>query len=146
MIARAALFRLLLLFASNCCTSATLAASDLDFGGISLTPLSRVVPGGMLILQATVGNPGDSLAEGTIVVSLEALPKLQSPRRVVLEPGQQEKLELFVQMPETIQGLESIQVTATMMVRNGERDVILERNGTPARHTLTLEVAAGRTQ
>ncbi len=122
-----------------------MAGGDLTFSGIALTPQSRAVPGGLLMLQASVGNVGDALAEGTVVVTIDELPKLQSARRVVVVPGQQEQLDVFVQLPEAIQELKSIHLTATMIVRFGGREVILERKGAPVRHTMTMEVTAGRT-
>ena len=142
---RALLFGLLLQLASSFSQPAALASSDLNFDGVFLTPLSRVVPGGVLVLQARVENSGQSLAEGTIVVSVDEFPKTQSARRVVVEPGQQSQLNLFVPIPENLQGIKSIHLTATMMINNGQRQVILERDGKPARHTLTVAVGSGRT-
>lgn len=144
MTVRTILFGLLFHFVFLFSHTVGLALGDLRFDGISLKPLSRVAPGGVLVLQARVTNLGDSLAEGTIVVSVEDFPKLQSARRVVLEPGQHTQLDLFVSMPENFQGLKSIHITATMMIRSGERQVILERNGKPVQHALTLDVGSGR--
>lgn len=143
--ARATLFGLFLQLVSFFSHPAALASDDLSFDGVFLTPLSRVVPGGVLVLQARVGNSGQSLAEGTIVVSVDEFPKTPSARRVVLHPGQQTQLNLFVPIPENLQGIKSLHITATMMVQNGGRQVILERDGSPARHTLAIEVGSGRT-
>ncbi len=132
------------MFVIGCCVSKAFAAGELSFEGISRTPLSRVVPGGVLNLEANINNPGDSVGEGTIVVSIEELPKLQSARRVVLKPGQQERLDLLVQIPESIQDFKLLHITATMLVRYGEREVILERNGSPVRHEMTLKVGEGQ--
>ena len=139
------LFGLLAVLVIGCCSSRALAAGELYFGGVSLTPTSRVVPGGVLTLEASVNNPSNEVAEGTIVLSIEEFPKLQSARRVVLNPGQQEQLELFFPMPASIQDFKSLHITATMLVRYGEREVILERNGAPVRHQMTLKVGEGRT-
>lgn len=86
MIVRAVLFSFVLLLVPSWATSRAFAASVLSFDGILSTPLSRVVPGGVLLLQANVGNSGDALAEGMSVVSIEELPILQSARGVVVEP------------------------------------------------------------
>lgn len=141
---RTILFGLLFHFAFLFSHTVGLASGELSFDGISLKPLSRVAPGGVLVLQARVANLGDALAEGTIVVSVEEFPKTQSARRVVLEPGQHTQLDLFVSMPENFQGLKSIHITATLMIRSGERQVILERNGTPVQHALAIDVGSGR--
>lgn len=121
------------------------AAGELTFGAIALTPQSRVVPGGVLVLRASVGNAGDELAEGRIVVSIDELPKLQSARRVVLEAGQSESLDLFILIPETAREFKSIHLTATMVARYGQREVILERKGRPLSHSMKLQVSPGRT-
>jgi hypothetical protein len=120
------------------------AVGELTFEGISLTPLSRVIPGEVLILQASVSNSGDSSSEATIVVSLDELPKLQSSRRVYLAAGRREQVDVLVPIPETAQDLKTLHITATMVERQGEREVILQRNGTLARHSLTVEVGLER--
>jgi hypothetical protein len=120
--ARAAIFGLLFHIAFGYGASAMFAAGELSFDGIALTPLSRVVPSGVLVLEASVGNSGDSSAEGTIVVSIDEFPNFQSARRIVLEPGQDERLALFVQLPEIFQDPKLVHITATMFVRYGQGD------------------------
>lgn len=125
-------------------TSAIVSANELSFEGIALTPLSRVAPGGTLVLEARVSNTGSGPAEGTVLITLDDFPKLQSARRIVLERGREQQLDLFVQIPEAARNRKSLGLTATLVKLDGTREVIVERNGSPVRHTLTLSVDSGQ--
>lgn len=125
--------------------SVTKATEDLLFDGISLTPLSRVVPGGTLLLQCSVSNNGESVAEATILVGIKEFPKQQSARRVVAKGNQQDQFDLMIHLPEMAKDHKTLHLTATMVVHEGDREVLLERNGAPLRHSMTIEVGSGRT-
>ncbi len=119
------------------------AAEGLVFSGLGLTPQNPRGPWQYgLTLMARVGNTGTEPLAGTIVAHVEQLPYLQFARRVRLEPGEQRSLELFILLPEVIENIELSQhlnIVATLYVRDGDRDVILQiQDGQPATQTLAL--------
>lgn len=112
----------------------------LDFVGISKTPQSRVTPGGVLVLKTVAINRSATPAEGTIVASVEGAPDMQSARKIQLGPEQQLPFELYVQLPQVIdQGM--LEITATMYVEYGGREVLHARNGVPVSDSIRLSVA-----
>ena len=137
------------LILASCLACPAHAAEGLYFSGLGRTPQSRAVPGNTVTLMARVGNSGMEPLAGTLVANVEQLPDLQFARSVRLEPGEQRSLELFIQLPEVIDNVELVQhlnVVATMYVREGDRDVILQRDGQPVTQSLTLAVLPqGRT-
>jgi hypothetical protein len=140
------LWRFYLAWMFACCwPSASLSAADgLTFSGIRLTTQSRVVPGGILVLVAGVANQGSEFAEGTILITIDEIPHLQSARNVALLPGQREQLDLLVQVPRPAAEHATLHLTAKMMIPYGDSQVILTRDGTPAISTLTIAVSSGR--
>lgn len=137
------LLRVAGLIGLSCVTASAQGAEGLVFSGLGLTPQTRAVPGNTLVLMARVGNAGSEPATGTIVASVEQLPYLQTARVVRLEPGDQRSVELFIQLPasmENVELYEHLNVVATMYVRDGEREVILQRDGQPVTQTLSLSV------
>lgn len=137
------LLPLLSLIALTCLASASYAADGLVFSSLGLTPQSRAVPGNTVVLEALVANSGTDSATGTIIATIPGLPYLQSARRVHLEAGQKRALELYIQLPDKVADLELFQrldVSATLYVRDGEREVIQMRDGQPATRTLSMTV------
>lgn len=119
------------------------ATDGLLFSSLGLTPQSRAVPGNTLVLLAQVANTGTDSVRGTIVATIAQVPQLQSARSVHLQAGQRQALELFIALPDELAqaGLfEQIDVSATMYVRDGQREVILLHDGQPATRTLSLKV------
>ncbi len=121
-----------------------IAAEGLNLSGLALTPNSRVVPGQVMILMARMENYAGERAAGTVVVSIEELPSLQSARYVMVEPGQSEQFELFIPLPQELAQFERLNLVATVYVRDGDREVILQRDGAPVVNTLRLPVTQGR--
>ncbi|MEZ6078538.1 MAG: hypothetical protein R3C56_23565 [Pirellulaceae bacterium] len=131
------------LIAASCLACPIHAAEGLVFSGLGLTPQTRAVPGNTVTLMARVGNSGTEPLTGTVVAKVEQLPYLQSARSVRLEPGEERSFKLFIHLPRQIDKGELYQhldVVATMFVRDGEREVILQRDGKPATQTLSLPV------
>lgn len=127
----------------TCLTSASYAADGLVFSSLGLTPQSRAVPGNTVVLEAQVANSGTDSVTGTIVATVPGLPYLQSARTVHLEAGQKRALELYIQLPDPIADLklfDRLDVSATLYVRDGDREVIHLRNGQPATRTLSMTV------
>ncbi len=120
------------------------AAGQLNLAGVGLTPSSRVVPGQVMFLTANMENGGDERAEGKVVVTVEELPSLQSVRHVVVEPGESVTFELVIPLPLEFAQFKHLNMVATVYVREGDREVILERNGAPVFSTLRLPIAQGR--
>ena len=129
-----------LLFLAEPCT----AAGQLSLAGIGLTPTSRVVPGQVMFLMAKMENGGDERAEGKVVVTVEELPSLQSVRHVVVEPGESVPFELVIPLPLEFAQHKHLNLVATVYVRDGAREVILERNGAPVFSSLRLPITEGR--
>lgn len=137
------LLPLLSLIAVTYLASASYAADGLVFSSLGLTPQSRAVPGNTVVLEALIANSSTDSATGTIVATIPGLPYLQCARTVHLEAGQQRALELYIQLPDEIADLELFQrldVSATLYVRDGEREVIQLRDGQPATRTLSMTV------
>ncbi|MCC7336842.1 MAG: hypothetical protein IT422_17265, partial [Pirellulaceae bacterium] len=131
------------LIAASCIACPIHAAEGLVFSGLGLTPQTRAVPGNTVTLMARVGNSGTEPLTGTVVAKVEQLPYLQSARSVRLEPGEERSFKLFIQLPQQIDkgGLhQQLDVVATLVVRDGAREVILQRDGKPATQTLSLPV------
>lgn len=131
------------LSAVSCLAGPVHAAEGLVFSSLGLTPQSRAVPGNTVTLMARVSNSGAEPLTGTIVAKVEQLPYLQTARSVRLEPGEERSLELFIQLPNVIENVELYQhlnVAATMVVRDGDREVILQHDGQPVTQTLSLSV------
>lgn len=131
------------LIAASCLACPIHAAEGLVFSGLGLTPQTRAVPGNTVTLMARVGNSGTEPLTGTVVAKVEQLPYLQSARSVWLEPGEERSFKLFIHLPRQIDKVELYQhldVVATLVVRDGEREVILQRDGKPATQTLSLPV------
>lgn len=112
----------------------------LGFRSIARAQQSRVRPGGVLIMKATATNTGAEPATGTLVLTIDGVASQRSARRVTVGAESYETVDIYAQLPKSIAGKKSIDVTVTMYVDEGGRQVVLDRGGQPAEHTLTLSV------
>lgn len=126
------------------CQKSIFAEEGLDLRGVALTPNSRLVAGQTLVLVAKLENPGKQRAEGRVIVTAAELPNLRCVRNVVVEAGKSEQFELTIPVPHDPSQIEQLSLTATVYVREGSREVILERNGAPVVSTLQLFRNEGR--
>ncbi len=133
-------FALVYLPSFSLCSSFLAAAEGLTFSGLGATSQSHAVPGGVLILSARVANKGTEPTEGLVVANVQEFPNLQTARTVRLLPGEQQSLELYIQLPAEAEQFERINVVATVFIHDGNRQVILQQNGRPASYTLALKV------
>ncbi len=122
------------------CSSSLAAADGLILSGLGLTPQSRPVPGGTVVLTARVANLGTEPAAGQVVVTLQEFPTQQTARAIDLQPGEHKSLELFIHLPAEATEGSKINVVATMLIRVGERDVIVQQDGRPATYSLSMSV------
>ncbi|MCA9127613.1 MAG: hypothetical protein KDB22_11030 [Planctomycetales bacterium] len=104
------------------------------------TPNSRVQPGGVLTLSAKLANLGDTAAQGNVIAVISGMPSLQSARSVEVPPKTQRAYDLYLPLPEQIQGMESIEVVLTIEVQSGDRTVTLDVDGVPSSYSMTFSV------
>ena len=103
-------------------------------------PQSKVVPGGVLVLQATARNTADEWSEGVLVVTVDGRVHRQSARRIALAPGDTEQVDIYTSLPQSIAGKSTIEVKVTLFVDYGDGEVVQDSDGRPAEYTMTFSV------
>lgn len=114
--------------------------NGLRLRSVSRGTQTRLMPGGTVVLQASVINLGDSIAEGKIVAVVSGETAETSARLVKLAPGTSDNVDVYVKLPQSLAGKESAEIEFTMYVKEGNREVILQQNGQPAKYVITLSV------
>lgn len=117
-----------------------LADDGMIFGGLTKSSKSRIVAGGVFALQVIVANQGDTDAEALLEATVVSFPGLQSCRKVALGPGEQQQLDLFVQLPKEVGRQEYIEVDVNLKANYQGQEVLLKRNGRPLTDRLRLPV------
>jgi hypothetical protein len=124
---------------SKICFSQEVAAG-LRFVSLTKATHGQVLPGGTLVLVANLHNSSDEPLQGTIVAAVEGRPDTQSARTITFLPHQDERLEVYVQVPTTVNGQDYAVFELTLYTSESGKEMMVDVDGVPMRHSLRLPV------
>ncbi len=116
------------------------AQDTLKFVAVARTAQARVQPGGVLVLAAKISNSSDEPADGIIVASVAGSTDQQSARRVTVRPKSEAQYDIYVNLPASLAGKESVEIVLTMQIEDNGRQVTLARDGVPVSYSMTMSV------
>ena len=124
---------------SLCLLASDASAQGLKLEGVNRLAHSRIIPGAVLPIQATVSNPTENRGEGIVVAIVDGIPDRQSARRLALRPGQSREVDLFLNIPQSVANKESIDIVTRLYEDAGGTEVI-QGAGQRAEYKFTLTV------
>ena len=124
---------------SLCLLASDASAQGLKLEGVNRLAHSRIIPGAVLPIQATVSNPTENRGEGIVVAIVDGIPDRQSARRFALRPGQSREVDLFLNIPQSVANKESIDIVTRLYEDAGGTEVI-QGAGQRAEYKFTLTV------
>ena len=124
---------------SLCLLASDASAQGLKLEGVNRLAHSRIIPGAVLPIQATVSNPTENRGEGIVVAIVDGIPDRQSARRLALRPGQSREVDLFLNIPQSVANKESIDIVTRLYEDSGGTEVI-QGAGQRAEYKFTLTV------
>lgn len=115
-------------------------AQDLRLESINRIAQSRVYPGKILALRATVSNPTEQEADGIVVAVVNGFPDRQCAKKVIVAPGKAASIDLYLNIPSELQGQENVEVQARLYRQEGGTERVQGTGRTSeAKLTLSLE-------
>lgn len=124
---------------SLCLLASDASAQGLKLEGVNRLAHSRIIPGAVLPIQATVSNPTKSPGEGIVVAIVDGTPDRQSARRLALEPGQSRDVDLFLNIPQTVANQESVDIV-TRLYEDSSGTEVIQGAAQRAEYKFTLTV------
>lgn len=114
-------------------------AGSLRLSALNRVPHSRIKPGEVLALQATVANAGNDAQEAILVVTIDGQANRQSVRKVVVPANNTSMVDVFVNVPSSVVGKNLVDVTAALYVERDGQEVVVPRGPSqPPEYTLQL--------
>ncbi len=112
--------------------------SPLVFRGVSPDAIGRAIPGGVMVLNAAVGNAGTEEASGTIVAKISGVESWENATFATVRPGELEQFELLIQLPEDLLPGDYIDILVSLMIDVDGREVRLVNDGIPVSHSFRV--------
>ncbi len=141
------LTRLLLLFlwlASNSLFAARSIAQEeagfLRFTSFTKAAHGQAQPGGWLVLTANFFNSSDQPQTGTVVAMVAGMADTQSARSITFLPNSEQQVDVYVQVPQSLQTEDYAEFELTLYRDEAGREVIADIDGVPMRHALRLPI------
>ncbi len=115
-------------------------ASDLQLKSLTVTPLSRVTPGGTLSIRCLVSNSGSTTGVGYLVGRIEGQTGEEDRRRVELAAGEQRLVDVQLRLAKVLPK-SAVDVVMTLNVLQGGREVLSESADDQVNRKLHLPIA-----
>ncbi len=111
----------------------------LSISALTVSPQTRPVPGGVLIIRCEVSNSGKSPAIGYLVGRITGQTGDEDRRRIELSGGETKSYDMQLRLANTLPN-PNVDVVMTLNVLQGDREVMVQRGDQPVKRTLTLQV------
>ena len=106
---------------------------------LTVTPLSRVTPGGVLSVRCVVVNSGNAPASGYLVGRIDGQVGEEDRRRVELGAGEQRSVDVQLRLSNTLPPT-AVDITMTLNVMQGDREVLAHLDNETVSRKLHLPI------
>ncbi len=125
---------------ANTTADAASDASNLQLKSLTVTPLSRVTPGGILSIRCLVSNSGSTTGVGYLVGRIEGQTGEEDRRRVELAAGEQRLVDVQLRLAKVLPK-SAVDVVMTLNVLQGGREVLSQSTDEQVNRRLHLPIA-----
>ena len=122
-----------------------IADEGIGLGGLTKVPSCRVVAGGVLEMRAVVANRTDEVWSGLIVTKIQGYESRQGIRKVTVAANENKIVRFGIDVPESFQPRQFVNVTTELKQPIGNTEVIMSRDGKPASESNRFEVLPAQT-
>ena len=112
----------------------------MHLNALTVTPLSRIAPGGVLSIRCFVANSSDTPASGYLVGRIDTQVGVEDRRRVELPAGGEGIFDVHLRLGNTLPP-SAVDITMTMNVMQGGREVLAYRDNEPVTRKLHLPIS-----
>lgn len=115
------------------------ANDGLSIMSLTISPQTRAVPSGVLIIRCEVHNYGKELTNGYLVGRITGQNGEEDRRRIELAGGQTKTYDMQIRLASVLPN-PTVDVVITLNIIQGDREVMVQRGDEPVKRTLTVQV------